>query len=277
MTRRIVSLALMALCLTVLAGAAQAITYSLEVTGTFFSSMPTPLRLSADLAPSASGKPVTFNGITPYNIKVKAGPVLSTTDDALFNNAYVNANWAQNIYTVTAYAKLNGGGVTSPPVAVSRFNPRNFCGVQGGGALHLKSYGVPPNVQHTFDPRQATYALIYKLNPGKNFGILYYDNDNPLGAVSFVAKSFESVIVTPFPGIPPYTMVEFRGSGRAVLGGVPTLVHYYVYLDDYPDDSYFYIELWSTKGKLLYESAGPNDQDTELHVYDGQNVIVGCP
>lgn len=274
MTRRIVSLTLMALCLTVLAGTAQAITYSLEVTGAFFSTMPTPLRLCADLTPSASGKPVTFTGITPYTIKVKAGPVLSTTDDVLGNNACVNANWAQNIYTVTAYAKLNGSGVTSPPVAVSRFNPRSFCGIQGGGALHLLSYDVPPNVKYTFDPRQATYALIYKLNPGKNFGILYYDNDDPLGAVSFVAKSFESVIVTPDAGPPAYTMAEFRGVGRAVFGCVPKLVHYYVYADDYPDDSYFYIELWSLDGHLLYESAGP--EEAEQHVYDGMNVIT-CP
>jgi len=274
MIRRSISLTLMALCLIVLAGAAQAIPYSVEVTGAFFSTMPTPLGLSAQLTPWANGKPVTFTGITPYTIKVKAGPVNTNA----LGQASVNANWAQNIYTVTAYAKLNGAGVTSPPVAVSRFNPRNFCGVQGGGALHLLSYDVPPNVQHTIDPRQATYALIYKLNPGRNFGILYYDNDDPLGAVSFVAKSYESVIVTPVPGDPAYNILEFRGVGRAVLGGVPMWVHYYVYLDDYPDDNYFYIELTSITGRLLYESAGPGDEDqmAEQHVYDGKNVIVLC-
>ena len=276
MTSRYVSLTLMALCLIILAGAGQAIPATLEVTGSFFSAMPTPLSLCAVLDPGMSGKPVTFTGITPYTIKVKAGPVPTNA----LGDVCALANWAQNIYTVTAYAKLNGTGPTSPPVAVSRFNPKNFCGLQGGGALHLLSYDVPPNVQHHGLPaRQATYAIIDKLNPGRNFGILYYDNDNPLGAVSFVAKSYESAIFTPVGGIPPYNTVDFLGTGRAVFGGVPKIVHYYVHADDYPNDMWFYIEMWSIDGRLLYESAGPSivDQDTERDVFNGKNVITICP
>ena len=280
LTHRNALLALAAFCLMTMASAAQANGNSLEITGAFFSTMPTPLRLCAELTPSASGAPVTFNGVTPYNIKTKAGPMNTNA----LGLACVRANWPQNIYTVRATANVNGG-VTSPPVAVSVYNPRNFCGVQGGGALHLLSYGVPPSVQHQSLPaRQATYALIYKLNPGKNFGILYYDNDNPLGAVSFVAKSYESVIDTSEVGLsgpttvgaPDYTEMEFRGVGRAVLNGVPTLVHYYVLVDDYADDNYFYIELWSLTGHLLYESADPDDEGEEQHVYDGKNVITPC-
>lgn len=270
MRHRNALLALAAFCLTAMAGTAQANGNSLEVTGSFFSAMPTPLRLCAELTPTASGAPVTFNGVTPYSIKTKAGP-RSTNALGL---ACVSANWAQNIYTVRATAVVNGG-VTSPPVAVSVYNPRNFCGVQGGGALQLWSYDVPPNVQYTFDPRQATFALIYKLNPGKNFGILYYDNDNPLGAVSFVAKSFEFTDSTYYDEEEEYNQVEFWGVGRAILDGVPTLVHYYILVDDYPDDNYFYIELWSITGNLLYESADPDDEN-EQHVYDGRIVIVEC-
>jgi len=276
MLRRYVSFTLMALCLIIAAGAAQAFMSTVEVTGSFFGSMPTPLNLCAELTPWANAKPVTFTGITPYMIKVKAGPVNTN----VLGIACGSANWPQNIYTVTAYAKLNGTGPTSPPVAVSRFNPKNFCGLQGGGALHLLSYGVPPNVQHELPPgRQATFAIIDKLNPGKNFGILYYDNDNPLGAVSFVAKSYEYALFTPQIGPPPYTSVLFLGTGRAVFGGVPKIVHYEVRADNFPYDNYFYIELWSIDGHLLYESAGPSviDQGTERHVYDGTNVIVVCP
>lgn len=276
MKLRNTSLTLIALCLIIMASGAQAVPSTVEVTGSFFSTMPSPHGLCSQLLPWASAKPVTFTGITPYTIKVKAGPVKTNA----LGIACVNANWAQNIYTVTAYAKLNGTGPTSAPVAVSRFNPKLFCGLQGGGALHLLSYGVSPNIQHQLPPeRQATYALIYKLNPGKNFGILYYDNDNPLGAVSFVAKSYESVIVTPIVSPPAFTNVEFRGTGRAVLNGVPTLVHYYVYADSFPDDNYFYIELRGLDWQLLYESAGTSlvDQAAEQHVYDGKNVIVICP
>ncbi len=199
MKLRTVSLTLIALCLIILASGAQAVP-TVEVTGSFFSTMPSPHGLCAQLLPWASGKPTTFTGITPYTIKVKAGPVNTNA----LGIACVNANWAQNIYTVTAYSKLNGTGPTSPPVAVSRFNPKYFCGLQGGGALHLLSYDVWPNIQHQVLPeRQATYAIIDKKNPGKNFGILYYDNDNPLGAVSFVAKSYENAMYTPVIGIPP--------------------------------------------------------------------------
>jgi len=302
MTRRTLYLTLFALVLILLASGAWAKKSELVVTGNFFNPKPGMTTLCAKVLPMDFWE-VEFKGETPYGLEFEAAPLFTNST----GRGCIRALWPQGVYKVKAKASeidddfevVQGAKPKSKEdVAVSVFNPYGFCGAQGGGALQLFSYGVPPSVKNTLSPRQATFAFIFKLNVPQNYGVWYFDKRDPDGGVKFVAQSFIDISFdSRMQDSVPYKVVEVRGNGMAEIedeqnneqhNGMVEIngddqqgedlvpVHYYIYADDYPGDSSFQIVLTDFTGQVLYESALANI-GPETTVFSGKNVIQPCP
>jgi len=264
---------------------------SVVVTGKYFNPKPGSTQLCAhinlqlvcSMAVPAQTAAVKFFGLTPWDTEFMAGP--QQTD--ILGNVCIKTNWPQGVYRVSASILLPGSYLRqnsySAPAAVSVFNPNNFCGAQGGGELHLRSYGVPKDIRTTLTTRDATYAFIYKEPVGSQrcptFGVWYFDNDNPKGPVEFVSRSLTEVnFGIDMDGMTSYDFVEFLGNGyfSQPLIFYMQPVHFYIYADNFPNDSYFYIAIYDFAGNLLYQSAAENLFD-ELHVFEGKNIVQPCP
>ncbi|GEM_PF-2221718 len=281
MTRKILFALTLVMAMTVLAGASWATTVEdIKVTGNFFNPRPGSTQLCAEVDPRYSGVEVKFTGETPYEVEFKA--------KSAFTNAWgvacVKTTWPQGIYEVEAKAfPTNTNGMLQAPkiesesVAVSVFNPTNFCGAQGGGALYLNSYDAGKVVRQTLASRQATFAFIFKKSPVNNFGILYFDNDHPvLGEVEFEARHwFDSNIL--YFNNPDYASFELIGMGWVETEEYEGPVHYYLYADTFPGFQKFFIALWDPAGNLVYRSAPWNNGVVpELRVFQGQIVVTPC-
>lgn len=269
--------------LSLLAGASWAVPpVQIEVLGNHWNPSPGRTTLCAEVCPHTPGLVLEFIGENQFGIKMKAKPKKIEAKRI----SCINTVWPQGIYGVKAcLVKPTSGGTSSastsvngvpcsPMVAISVYNPKGFCGSQGGGALHLRSYGVPPNVKKTLAEREASYAYIYKTSPPWNFGIGYFDNDNPNGKVSFVAVQWFDAKCDEMTG-PDHTKFEVMGMGWAEMGLWQGPVRYKMSADDYPGENWFRLQLWSISGALIYQSA-PDEQSSEQRVYDGKNVFVHC-
>lgn len=301
MARKPLYLVVLALTLVMATSAAWAVNCScISVTGNFFNPKPGATTLCAKVSPPSIWQ-VQFKGVTPYCLEFKAGPLYTNT----VGQICAKTVWPQGVYKVKAYTQANNslqvnGCRKSDPVAVSVFNPGTtscpFCGAQGGGALRLFTYDVPPNVRTSLAPRQATFAYIFKLNPPQNLGVWYFDNDNPYGPLSFSARSYTHLFFDKRQvNGTDYNVVEAYGTGCLKIASVAVSVQcdpcdddpygdcwrncdpvrYYIYADDYPGDSSFRIKLWDFAGNLIYQSALDGEWP-ETTVYNGKNVIQEC-
>jgi hypothetical protein len=271
MTRRLIHLTVFALTLILLTNAAWTKADGIDVTGNFYNARPGSTTLCAKVDPMGEWE-VNFTGETPYGLIFGAAPLF--TDRT--GKGCIRTVWPQGVYAVEATATDGENPPTileSEEVAISVFNPNRFCGAQGGGALRLFTYGVPPSVKKTLTYRQATFAFIFKLSVPQNYGVFYFDCDNPDGEVEFVARSFTDIFFDDqVDGIVPYKTVEAIGNG--LLNKEP--VHYLIYADNYPGDNWFMIQLWDFTGNLVYQSA-IDDVWPETSVFNGKNVVQPCP
>ena len=227
-----------------------------QIISDYFYEKPFAARFCAQLDTAAT--PVTFVATTPQGIIKTAGPVNTN----VLGLACVSVTWPVGVYELSVPAESD-----CPSVAISIFSENNFCGAQGGGTVLLEEYGVPPNVHQSLEPREADFAFIYRPTSPMNFGVIYHDPDYPLGAIGFIAKSFQTVQTEDET---TYESMEFHGNGKLTQGtGAPMSVHYNLYVDDDPTDTYFSLRIYDFAGHLLYE----ND-DCEL--FEGQNVVEIC-
>jgi hypothetical protein len=282
MTRRTMHLVVLGMALLLLAGSAWAKKPDdMSITGNFFNPRPGSTTLCAKVDQMGEWD-LRFTGETPYGLVFGAAP--------LFTNAAgtgcINTVWPQGVYKVKVKAseiKSVFGLVQGPKpkakedVAVSVFNPNGFCGAQGGGALKLFSYGVPPSVKKTLASRQATFAYIFKQSVPQNYGVFYFDTENPDHKVKFVARSFTDIFFDDqVDGIVPYKTVEVRGNSTAEIDEDDMPVHYLIYADNYPGDNWFRIQLWDFTGNLVYQSSIGYERP-ETTVFNGKNVVQPCP
>lgn len=236
---------------------------ALEVITDHFYQIPIAQGLCADLESCIAGVPVAFQGVTPWSTRRAAGPVPTNS----LGIACVNVIWPQGIYTVQAQSN----GEVSDPVAVAFWQPNGFYGAISAGELHIYRYGFFPNNLVTQEYRRATAAMIFTdpLCTGRcaTFGVIYYDPDNPVGAVTFTTKTFQQVVRTPKAG---YESMEFRGVGYLQQGAGPRkLVRYYLYVDDLSGDNYFCLDIYDLTGKLIYYNDG-------CHLYEGATEVELC-
>ncbi len=228
-----------------------------EITSDYFYEKPFPATFCVQLDTPAT--PVTFVATTPQGMKKTAGPVNTNA----LGLACVSVNWPVGVYELTIPTESD-----CPPHAISIFSELNFCGAQGGGALLLDEYGVPPNVQQSLEPRKADFAFINRELSPKNFAVIYHDPDYPLGAIRFIAKSFQTIQAF---DLTTYQWMKFHGSGKLSQGmGAPMSVHYTLYVDDDPILPYFCLQIWDFAGHLLYE----ND---DCSLFEGRNEVEICP
>ncbi len=274
------NLVVFALALALLASSAWAFLPGVDITGNFFNPKPGSTTLCGDVEGNGNWI-VEFMGETPYGLKFTAGPMMTDSVGKLC----IKTTWPQGVYAVEAQTSLLTlnqhlqNGVSEPEeVAVSVFNPNWFCGTQGGGALQLVSYDVPPSVKTSVTSRQATFAYIFKQRVPQNYGIWYFDNENPLGAVEFVAKSFTDIFYSSrVKDLTAYKVVEVYGNGLAEFNETDEFfVHYYMYADDFPGENSFQLVLWDFAGNVLYMSA-PANTGPESTVSKGKNAIQPCP
>lgn len=280
MSRKTLFLLTLVMALSTLVSAVWAVQLQeIDVTGNFFNPKPGATQLCAQVYPFCSNAQVQFTGKTPYDTEVTAQYVWTNA----WGKACIKTIWPQGIYKVKARARYENSTsgsilqvpcIKSDPVAVSVFNPKNFCGAQGGGALYLRSYDVPPNVKTTLAARQATFAFIVKRNQPNNFGILFFDNDNPYGQVEFESIHWFDSNILYYMG-PDYASIELIGMGEAEVNGQEQPVHYYMYADTFPGANKFYLELRDITGALIYKSS-PTPTDPEAKVFNGKNLIVPC-
>jgi len=284
MKRNVLFLITIVIALSVLGSASWAVPpLKIEVIGNYFNPRPGSTTLCAKVCPAQAGIWVGFTGETPYGTMVRAWPTRTNAQGI----ACINTVWPQGIYGVRAWVLTAGpqpppsdsvqtnGPKPSLIAAVSVFNPKNFCGAQGGGALYLHSYGVPPNVRTTLTDRKATYAFIYKKDDPGYFSVGLLDYSNPCGPVEFVTTQWFDASIQEFAG-PDYKSIVVVGMGHAMIGPWDGPVHYRMYADDFPGGSRFRVQLWGINGALLYQSA-PDDASSEQKVYEGKNVIQPCP
>ncbi len=221
------------------------------ITERFFNPQPLGVRLCAQTVPGIPNIPMTFFGEGVYG--THPVPATATTNSLGFGCA--KAFWPVGVYSV----QVNAGPVWSPFVAVTVAPQSICCGLTGGGALALFHYGVPKNITRTLEPRFATFGILF--DEGCNgrkcakipFQLLYFDHDNPLGPVSFVAKSFISKQFGIAPN--PSESVRFVGNGQFQLGADPPKYVRYIaeIIDGNPDQ--FYLEIRDFAGKVLYQSS----------------------
>lgn len=283
MKRNVLFLIAVAIALSVLGSASWAgLPLKIEVIGNYWNPKPGSTTLCAKVCPAMAGVWVGFTGESPYGTLVRAWPTRTNAQGI----ARIKAIWPQGIYGVRAWVLTSGqqppptdsvttnGPKPSLITAVSVFNPKFFCGAQGGGALYLRSYGVPPNVRTTLTDRKATYAFIYKKDDPGYFAVGLLDYDNPRKPVEFVATQWFDASFQEFTG-PDFKSLVVIGMGHAKIGLWEGTVRYKMYADDFPGDNWFRVELWGTNGALLYQSA-PDGASPEQKVYEGKNVIQPC-
>jgi hypothetical protein len=277
MTRRTLALSILALVILASMACANNIG-SVEVTGNFFNPKPGLTTLCADT--HMSGWFVEFQGETPYGLLFDAGPMMTNS----LGKICIKTIWPQGVYAVEAHMLRDERSMLQQPndseaeeVAISVFNPFLFCGAQGGGALSLFSYDVPPSVKTTLAPRQATFAYIFKQRVPQNYGIWYFDNDNPLGPVEFVAQSFTDISYgNAVFDMTAFQVVQVYGNGMVEFDETNEIpCHYFMYANDFPGGNSFQLVLWDFAGNVLYRSA-PTNIGPESTVLKGKNVIQPC-
>lgn len=279
MTRKTMYLVVLAMALLLLAGSAWAVPPpQIDVTGNYFNPSPGSTTLCVKIDPMGAWD-LRFTGKTPYGLEFQAAPLLTNAA----GRGCIRALWPQGVYNLkvksSPQSAFNLVQVPKPQlrqdVAISVFNKNWFCGTQGGGALKLFSYGVPPNVKKTLASRQATFAFIFKQAVPQNYGVFYFDTDNPDHKVKFVAQSFTDIFYDTIDGPVTYNTVQVRGNSVVEMDDDDMPVHYLIYADDYPGDPWFRIQLWDFTGRLVYQSS-PEISESEKTVVNGKNVIQPC-
>ncbi|MBP6963481.1 MAG: hypothetical protein KBC96_03645 [Armatimonadetes bacterium] len=283
MKHKLFAVPALVVALSLLAGASWAVPppITISVLGNHWNPKPGSTTLCAQVSPPIPGIALEFTGESQFGIILGA----RFTRTNARGMASINTVWPQGIYGVRARIAKPGfsvnsetavnGVIESPMVAIAVFNPKDFCGAQGGGALHLRSYGVPPNVRQTLAQREATYAFIYKSNEPWNFGVGYLDNDNPCGRITFKGTQWFDAKCDEVTSPEEFSSIEVMGMGWAEMGAWQGPVRYKFSADDYPGDNSFRLQLWSISGALLYQSA-PDEQSPEQKVYEGKNVLAPC-
>lgn len=261
--------ALLALSLALVSSAAMALDM-VYITERFFNPQPFGVKLCAQTVPGIPNVPMTFYGESVFGID----PVPANTVANSLGYGCATAFWPVGVYAV----QVSAGPLWSPFVAVTVADTQRICcGVAGGGQVGIFHYGPPFNTVRTLQPRFASFGILYDegCSPGRcpriPFQLLYFDHDNPLGSISFVAKSFMQVQHSAMNN--PGQIVTFVGNGLFQQGAGPEqYVRYYLKIIDGSTDK-FCLELRNFAGQVIYRSsAGINWEGT---VINGE-IIIDC-